>query len=227
MHRFLPVAVCLLLVLASSANAQYQQSPSQGPVPLPPLPPIPPLPGNVQGNGWQGNPYYRYQQQIMQWQLQYPYGPSYYPYGYFSSLFNQNGSPYSQSGSSNMYSSGSSGSNPYSTGGSPYSTGGGNQYSPGKSSQQGQQGQQGDNRAMIRVILPSTAADVWVDGVKMSDRLDNERLFVSPPLEPGHKYQYTIKARWPHRLDNVTQERTVTVTANHPAVVDFTKTTVR
>jgi uncharacterized protein (TIGR03000 family) len=220
----LPVAVCLLLVLAGSADAQYQQSQSQGPVPLPPLPAIPPLPGNVQGNGWQGNPYYTYQQQIMQWQLRYPYGPSYYPYGFYNTLFNQNGGMYgSPSGSSNPYSSGNSGSNPYSTGTSPYSTGG-NQYSPGKSSQQGQQG---DNRAMIRVILPSSAADVWVDGVKMSDSLNNERLFVSPPLEPGHKYQYTIKARWPHRLDNVTQERTVTVTANRPAVVDFTKTTVR
>ena len=45
----------------------------------------------------------------------------------------------------------------------------------------------------------------------------------SPPLEPGHDYAYTVKARWVERGQMVTQERPAVVGANRTTVVDFTK----
>jgi uncharacterized protein (TIGR03000 family) len=79
------------------------------------------------------------------------------------------------------------------------------------------------NRAVIEVTLPSYAAEVWVDDKKMADKLDTKRVFVSPPLEPGHDYVYTIKARWVQRGENVVQERPVVVSANKVSTVDFSK----
>jgi uncharacterized protein (TIGR03000 family) len=80
-----------------------------------------------------------------------------------------------------------------------------------------------ENRAVINVLLPSFAADVWVDDQKMSDKLDNKRVYISPPLEPGHDYVYTVKARWVQRGQNVTHERPVIISANKTSTVDFSK----
>ena len=82
-----------------------------------------------------------------------------------------------------------------------------------------------DNRARIAIRLPTYAADVWVDDQKMTDRLADERLYVSPTLEPGHTYAYTIKARFVRRGENVTEERVVHVRANETTTVDFAAAT--
>ena len=77
------------------------------------------------------------------------------------------------------------------------------------------------NRAVIHILLPSTANDLWVDGVKMRTRETASRVFISPPLESGHDYAYTIRADWPGLERMVTQERVVTVGPNRTVTVDF------
>jgi uncharacterized protein (TIGR03000 family) len=79
------------------------------------------------------------------------------------------------------------------------------------------------NTATINILLPSTANDIWVDGEKMPTRSTASRVFTSPPLEPGHKYVYTVRASWPSRDRMVTQERSVVIRANAVATVDFNK----
>src|SRR5687767_185220 len=86
MKRFI-AASAFALLLTPLADAQYgQQQQSEGPVPLPavpavpPVPALPPLPGGTLGNGWQGNPYYRYEYNYTQWRLRNPYTPQYYYY---------------------------------------------------------------------------------------------------------------------------------------------------
>jgi uncharacterized protein (TIGR03000 family) len=100
-----------------------------------------------------------------------------------------------------------------------------NPYTPGVQSPGGEQAKTDapptDNRARIVIRLPSTVADVWVDDQKMSDRIDSERLYVSPPLEPGHTYAYTVKVRFVRRFENVTEERVVHVRPNETSIVDF------
>jgi uncharacterized protein (TIGR03000 family) len=106
----------------------------------------------------------------------------------------------------------------------PYQ-GNANPYNPGM--QQAGYGQPAtdtpptDNRARIAIRLPSTVGDVWVDDYKMADKIDNERLFVSPPLEAGHTYTYTIKVRFVRRFENVVEERVVHVRPNETTTVDF------
>jgi uncharacterized protein (TIGR03000 family) len=78
-----------------------------------------------------------------------------------------------------------------------------------------------ENRAVIHILLPSTANNIWVDGVKMPTRSTDARVFISPPIEPGHDYTYTVRADWPSGLNMVSQERTVVVRANGTSTVDF------
>jgi uncharacterized protein (TIGR03000 family) len=78
-----------------------------------------------------------------------------------------------------------------------------------------------EHRAVINIILPSTANDLWVDGVKMPTRETASRRFVSPPLEQGHNYTYEVRAAWPDRTGMVAQTRSVVVAANQTATVDF------
>jgi uncharacterized protein (TIGR03000 family) len=115
----------------------------------------------------------------------------------------------------------------YEGGSSPYVPAASNRYAPRPNpyapSYDGTMPAPKDNRAVIQIRLPSSAADVWVDDQKMKDKLAASRVFVSPPLEPGHDYVYTIKAHWVHLDDNVTQERAVVVNANKISTVDFTQ----
>ncbi len=79
------------------------------------------------------------------------------------------------------------------------------------------------DRATIRILLPSSANDIWVDGVKVPTRETTERVFVSPPLEPGHYYSYHVRAAWPGPEGMITREETVAVGPNQVATVDFTQ----
>ena len=79
------------------------------------------------------------------------------------------------------------------------------------------------NAAVINIRVPSTANDIWVDGIKMPTRITTSRVFISPPLEPGYDYHYTVRASWPGPLGMITQERSVIVGANRRSTVDFTQ----
>ncbi len=80
-----------------------------------------------------------------------------------------------------------------------------------------------NNQAVVCVVLPTTAANVWFDGHKTSTELSATRVFNTPELTPGKSYYYSVKAEWVQRGRNVSEERSVSVTANQTTVVDFTK----
>jgi uncharacterized protein (TIGR03000 family) len=50
-----------------------------------------------------------------------------------------------------------------------------------------------------------------------------ERQFDTPPLEPGFKYFYTLKASWLQDGERITLERQVQVMPGQATVVDFTR----
>jgi uncharacterized protein (TIGR03000 family) len=73
--------------------------------------------------------------------------------------------------------------------------------------------------AMIRVLLPSSDAEVWFGGAPTKQR-GMERMFASPALEPG-SYKYTVKGRWTEDGRAVDRERTIEVRPGQPLTVDF------
>jgi uncharacterized protein (TIGR03000 family) len=83
--------------------------------------------------------------------------------------------------------------------------------------------QPSSNYGVVAINLPTTAAVVWVDGQKLESGLSATRVYTTGILETGHDYQYTIKAQWVVRGDNVSEERAVQVAAGKVSVVDFTK----
>jgi uncharacterized protein (TIGR03000 family) len=78
-----------------------------------------------------------------------------------------------------------------------------------------------DNCAYIRMEVPADA-EVWVEGVKTS-QVGPVREFVSPALDVGRAYVYTIRARWTVDGRPVEQTREVSARANAWTDVDFTK----
>lgn len=77
-----------------------------------------------------------------------------------------------------------------------------------------------DDKARIEVRLPSANAQVWLDGVRMT-QTGISRRFVTPELDPKSRYSYEIKVRW----DNGSSQedtRRVSVRAGDSLMVDFT-----
>jgi uncharacterized protein (TIGR03000 family) len=75
------------------------------------------------------------------------------------------------------------------------------------------------NQAMIEVRVPDNA-QVWFDGDATQQR-GADRLFSSPPLEPGKRYHYDVKARWHEGDRTVEKTRTVHVEAGKHVTVEF------
>ncbi len=79
-----------------------------------------------------------------------------------------------------------------------------------------------DDAAHIQLIVPENAA-VWVDDQKMT-QTGTEREFVSPPLDPGKTYTWSVRVRWTNAEGKVVDEtRPIDVRANDWWTVDFTK----
>ncbi|MER3416596.1 MAG: hypothetical protein C4297_10340 [Gemmataceae bacterium] len=76
--------------------------------------------------------------------------------------------------------------------------------------------------ARIRVLLPVEDALVFFEGVQTQQQ-GKERLFVSPPLEPGRKFTYSIKAQWKEGDKPVEREKQIEVEAGMVVIVDFTR----
>jgi uncharacterized protein (TIGR03000 family) len=74
--------------------------------------------------------------------------------------------------------------------------------------------------ARIRVIVPDDA-QVFFDGT-LTTQTGAQREFVSPPLVPGSRYTYSLRARWTADGRPVEQTRTVPVRAGAKVLVDFT-----
>jgi uncharacterized protein (TIGR03000 family) len=73
--------------------------------------------------------------------------------------------------------------------------------------------------AFLLVEVPA-AAEVWLEGQRMG-QAGRIRLYVSPPLTPGARYAYEVRARWTDGGREVEQVREVVVHAGDRVVVAF------
>jgi uncharacterized protein (TIGR03000 family) len=73
--------------------------------------------------------------------------------------------------------------------------------------------------AEVTVLVPA-AAEIFFDGVPTTQK-GAERLFVSPPLEPGRTFHYDVLARWKQDGETVERTRTVRVTSGARVRVSF------
>jgi uncharacterized protein (TIGR03000 family) len=74
-------------------------------------------------------------------------------------------------------------------------------------------------RAHVQVKVPAKAR-LWFNGKKTVSR-GRRRRFHTPPLEPGRKYDYTLRARWKMNGKTVTQTQKVRVRAGAEVDVAF------
>jgi uncharacterized protein (TIGR03000 family) len=75
--------------------------------------------------------------------------------------------------------------------------------------------------ARVTVRLPAEAG-LWFNGTRLAGS-GSARTYLSPPLEPGYKYSYEIKASWPEDGREVERVKTVKVRPGGSVVVDFQK----
>lgn len=78
---------------------------------------------------------------------------------------------------------------------------------------------QPDNTAHVIVSLPSDA-ELLFDGTKTTSA-GSVREYQSPPLTPGRRYTYELRARWSENGQEVTQTQQVGVTAGAHVNVSF------
>jgi uncharacterized protein (TIGR03000 family) len=76
-----------------------------------------------------------------------------------------------------------------------------------------------DARAQITVSVPADA-EIWFEGTKMTST-GSVREYQSPPLTPGSRYTYDIRARWNENEHEVTQTQQVEFTAGTHVSVKF------
>jgi uncharacterized protein (TIGR03000 family) len=74
----------------------------------------------------------------------------------------------------------------------------------------------------LQIFLPDANAQVWIEGQRTQTTGAN-RVYQSPTLTRGKPYTYTVKATWMQDGKEVTDERTVPISADSTAVIDFTK----
>jgi uncharacterized protein (TIGR03000 family) len=75
------------------------------------------------------------------------------------------------------------------------------------------------NAALIGVRVPEHA-EIWIDGSKTS-QTGSMREFVTPPLDPGQKFNYDVKARWTENGQEVVRERQVSFHAGDRLMVNM------
>ena len=132
-----------------------------------------------------------------------PYSYGYYPYSYGYSPYSYAADPY--------YSS---------------DPGSGSTYDPDYSSSSYQSSSfypafpaQGDTIAHLTVSLPAEA-EIWFEGSKMT-ATGSVREFTSPPLTPGKRYTYDVRASWDEKGHKVTQKQEVEVSPGAHVRVEF------
>jgi uncharacterized protein (TIGR03000 family) len=75
----------------------------------------------------------------------------------------------------------------------------------------------------IKVTLPHAKAKLTIQG-QPTRQTGIERTFVSPPLEPGREYEYTLVAVWePNNYTTITRKKMLKVKAAQNVDVDFRK----
>jgi uncharacterized protein (TIGR03000 family) len=77
--------------------------------------------------------------------------------------------------------------------------------------------------ATLVVLVPSSTATLTVEGTR-TRQTGPRRTFVSPPLEPGKSYTYTLAVVWqPNNYETWTRTRKVAVSAGKETEVDLRK----
>jgi uncharacterized protein (TIGR03000 family) len=76
------------------------------------------------------------------------------------------------------------------------------------------------NQVALRVLVPDASANVWIEGEQMSIQ-GPERLFVSPALETGRNYTYTVRASWMENGREISRTKSLDVQAGGEYVVNF------
>jgi uncharacterized protein (TIGR03000 family) len=79
-----------------------------------------------------------------------------------------------------------------------------------------------NNQSNIRVKLPSAEARLWFQN-QPTNQSGHERIFRSPPLQPGYRYTYEIRAQWQENGQNVSVVRSIRVEPGQEVSVDFTQ----
>ena len=83
--------------------------------------------------------------------------------------------------------------------------------------------QQAGQRVTLRVLMPAKDAQLTIEG-KPTKQTGVERLFTSPPLEPGWKYAYTLTATWEkNNYTKVIRTKVVPLRPGTELVVDLRK----
>ncbi len=78
-----------------------------------------------------------------------------------------------------------------------------------------------ENRSTIKVFVPTTDTQLWVNG-QLTRQKGRERVFVTPPLTPG-TYRYRFRASWSAGKAPERAEQTVTFLPDTSLVIDFAK----
>jgi uncharacterized protein (TIGR03000 family) len=78
----------------------------------------------------------------------------------------------------------------------------------------------GDPKPAVVLVQVPAGAELWFDG-NHTQQAGGERVFYSPPLQPGHAFHYVVRARWPQDGKAVEQFQMVTVQAGQKARVQF------
>jgi uncharacterized protein (TIGR03000 family) len=84
-----------------------------------------------------------------------------------------------------------------------------------------QQASRTGTEVLVRVVVPTPNAKLWIENVRTRST-GTHRTFISPPLDVGQEYVYTIKSAWLEQGRETTQERKVKVRAGQEILVDFT-----
>jgi uncharacterized protein (TIGR03000 family) len=79
------------------------------------------------------------------------------------------------------------------------------------------------NRAHVTLRVPAADATVWIEGVEMKET-GITRDYQSPPLEPGHNYNYEIRAQWTQDGKTLNQTKEFPIHAGEQVLVMFDKT---
>src|SRR5262245_22685119 len=75
-------------------------------------------------------------------------------------------------------------------------------------------------RVLANIRVPEAGAQLWIEGQEMSTQ-GLVRNFISPPLEPGARYTYTIRAQWTENGKQREATREVPVRPGQRVTVDF------
>jgi len=81
------------------------------------------------------------------------------------------------------------------------------------------EGPQNEKHAYLEVRLPPSAT-ITIEGERTT-QMGPRRLFVSPPVEPGHNYIYDLTARWMEDGREVVRTEKVQVHPGRTTVVDL------